>query len=133
MFFLQKLLKQAKSGTLFLQKLLIFTILSALIWTFQHYFTNWIESLESDKTLKFLLQDCNCSRTLNLSQEVEKDDLSISLISTTCGEDSFRRGANQKVVTFSFYGDTNSYNHKEKKYFQGKFFTFLYFQLNDNK
>ncbi len=38
---------------------------------------------------------------------------------TTCGRDAYRRGAGQKVVGFSFYGDVNSTVAIEKGYFDG--------------
>jgi hypothetical protein len=38
---------------------------------------------------------------------------------TTCGWDSFRRGATQKIVGFSFYGDMKSKLSIEKGYFEG--------------
>ena len=38
---------------------------------------------------------------------------------TTCGHDAYRRGAGQKIVGFSFYGDVNSTVSIEKGYFDG--------------
>ncbi len=38
---------------------------------------------------------------------------------TTCGWDSFRRGAGQKIVGFSFYGDMKLKLSIEKGYFDG--------------
>ncbi len=38
---------------------------------------------------------------------------------TTCGRDAYRRGAGQKIVGFSFYGDVNSSVAIEKGYFDG--------------
>ena len=38
---------------------------------------------------------------------------------STCSIQSFYRGARQKVVAFSFYGNPNSVQVKERKYFEG--------------
>jgi len=40
--------------------------------------------------------------------ESQQDESSIKFEETSCGHDSFRRGAGQKIVGFSFYGDINS-------------------------
>ena len=37
---------------------------------------------------------------------------------TTCGQDAYRRGVNQRVVSFSFYGKPGS-NVKHEKYLAG--------------
>ena len=38
----------------------------------------------------------------------------IQFNSTTCSKDAFMRGAGQKVVGFSFYGDINTPKNKKK-------------------
>ena len=38
---------------------------------------------------------------------------------STCSQASYKRGAGQKVIGFSFYGNPNSTKSKERKYFQG--------------
>ena len=38
---------------------------------------------------------------------------------TTCSRAAWHRGSNQKVVGFSFYGNTSSNSHKSKQYFVG--------------
>ena len=38
---------------------------------------------------------------------------------STCSYHSFYRGAKQKIVSFSFYGNPNSTQGKERKYFEG--------------
>ena len=37
---------------------------------------------------------------------------------STCSRDSYLRGAGQKVIGFSFYGNPNSTKGKERKYFK---------------
>ena len=69
------------------------------------------------KSETFQLAKCNCSRTLfNIEQNRNN---SVQFSDTTCGRDAFRRGSNQKVAGFSFYGNTSSTAHKSKKYFEG--------------
>ena len=65
----------------------------------------------------FLLEHCSCRRTLLDVKENRNNSVQFS--DTTCGRDAFRRGANQKVAGFSFYGNTSSSVHKAKKYFEG--------------
>ena len=67
----------------------------------------------------FLLEHCSCDRTLFDGEEEENKNKSFKFSDTTCGRDAFRRGSNQKVVGFSFYGNTSSSAHKSKKYFEG--------------
>ena len=38
---------------------------------------------------------------------------------TTCSISAFKRGPNQKVISYVFYGDSNSKNHKTRRYFEG--------------
>lgn len=38
---------------------------------------------------------------------------------TTCSATAFARGDHQRVVGFSFYGDSRSPKHKSKQYYQG--------------
>ena len=38
---------------------------------------------------------------------------------TTCSYDAFRRGPNQKIIGFSFYGNIDSDYSKKKGYFEG--------------
>ena len=49
-----------------------------------------------------------------------------SLNDSTCSKASFQRGAGQKVIGFSFYGNPNSTKSKERKYFQVKSVQFIY-------
>ena len=61
------------------------------------------------------MPSCNCSRTIF---NVEKTN-SIKFSDTTCSQEAFQRGSNQKVAAFTFFGDTASGHHKAKKYFEG--------------
>ena len=38
---------------------------------------------------------------------------------TTCSKRAYDRGLGQKVIGFSYYGDSRSAHHQSKKYFQG--------------
>ena len=40
---------------------------------------------------------------------------------STCSQAAYLRGPNQKVVSFSYYGDPNSFKHKRREYFNGIF------------
>ena len=72
---------------------------------------------ENVKSKTFLLEHCSCRRTLLNIEENTNNSAQFS--ETTCGRDAFQRGSNQKVVGFSFYGNTSSRSHKLKKYFEG--------------
>ena len=43
----------------------------------------------------------------------------ISFEKTTCSYRSFLRGSGQKIIGFSYYGDSRSAHHQTKKYFEG--------------
>ena len=62
----------------------------------------------------FLLSECSCQRSLMYGLPSNT-----TLGFTTCSEDAFRRGSNQQIVSFSFYGDPNTPHHKAKQYFTG--------------
>ena len=61
------------------------------------------------------MSNCNCSRTLFHVEETN----SVQFSDTTCGQDAFQRGSNQKVAAFSFYGNSSSDVHKARRYFDG--------------
>ena len=67
------------------------------------------------KSTTILLEHCNCRRTLFNAEEIT----SVQFSDTTCGRDAFQRGSNQKIVGFSFYGNTSSVEDEPKKYFDG--------------
>ena len=71
------------------------------------------------KSETFQLAQCNCSRTLFDIEQNRNRNNSVQFSETTCSWDAFRRGSNQKVAGFSFYGNTSSSAHKSKKYFEG--------------
>ena len=72
-------------------------------------------SVKKSKTIP--LEHCDCQRTLVNIEENEINSVQFS--DTTCGRDAFQRGANQKIVGFSFYGNSSSNVHKARKYFGG--------------
>ena len=45
--------------------------------------------------------------------------LTIVFTATTCGIKSYLRGKGQKIIGFSYYGDSRSKHHQDKKYFEG--------------
>ena len=66
------------------------------------------------------LDICNCDRKIvvNIEEEFDfqqKDNF------TTCSQHAFLRGPNQKVVSYSYYGDPNSRKSQVKQYFNGIF------------
>ena len=80
-------------------------------------------SHRGQKTTKsFKLEPCDCIRTLtspekkNNSEELQQQSV---FNSTTCGWSAYQRGSHQKIVGFSFYGNSNSSVHNAKQYFVG--------------
>ena len=61
------------------------------------------------------IDECSCDRKI-----LVEDTRHGSLNDSTCSKASFERGAGQKVIGFSFYGNPNSTKSKERKYFQVK-------------
>ena len=59
------------------------------------------------------IKECGCSRTI-LAEKTQLGSPSDS----TCSPDTYLRGAGQKVIGFSFYGNPNSTKGKERKYFK---------------
>ena len=59
------------------------------------------------------IPECGCNRTIlaEVNQLGKPSD-------STCSLDSYRRGAGQKIIGFSFYGNPNSTKGKERKYFK---------------
>lgn len=83
----------------------------------------WDEEPErGDRRIKRVvdIEQCKCQREILAHTMVtyEGGDYGNKSIST-CSFHSFHRGAKQKVVAFSFYGNPNSTQGKERKYFQG--------------
>jgi hypothetical protein len=76
---------------------------------------NYSNSTKLNQVTGFKLEYCNCRRTIQRSNRNLKTEFS----QTTCGRDAYKRGSNQKVVSFSFYGNTASKEHQKRKYFQG--------------
>ena len=64
------------------------------------------------------LEMCKCAREIYVDEEFDfeaKDNFS------TCSQAAYLRGPNQKVVSFSYYGDPNSFKHQRREYFNGIF------------
>ena len=59
------------------------------------------------------IDECSCDRKI-----LVEDTRHGSLNDSTCSKASFERGAGQKVIGYSFYGNPNSTKSKERKYFQ---------------
>ena len=72
-------------------------------------------SVESEELVErpSYIPECGCNRTIlaKVTQLGKPSD-------STCSEDSYRRGAGQKIIGFSFYGNPNSTKGKERKYFK---------------
>ena len=62
----------------------------------------------------FPLETCKCHRTIKLSS-----NNGTNFSSTSCSRDAYRRGSDQHIVAFSFYGDPATPHHKSKQYFAG--------------
>ena len=75
-----------------------------------------LDTEEDLNDFEFMLDSCKCKRKL---KGVIPNIPSISYNQTTCGRDAFCRGAHQKIVGFSFYGDIHSEYSKKKGYFDG--------------
>ena len=58
---------------------------------------------------------CHCG--INSAEIIDKDEINFN--DTTCSLKSYLRGKGQKVIGFSYYGDSRSKHHQEKKYFEG--------------
>ena len=76
----------------------------------RHYY-NEIEDLWSSDSTFF---NCHCGIKTNLDfiNDIHFND-------TTCSYKSYLRGKGQKIIGFSYYGDSRSKHHQEKKYFEG--------------
>jgi len=85
--------------------------------------SDWYDEPEKgDRRIKRIvdIEQCDCKREILAHTMVtyEGGDHGNSSIST-CSQHSFHRGAKQKIVSFSFYGNPDSQQGKERKYFQG--------------
>ena len=75
------------------------------------------------------LEKCSCMR--NLTTYHLNTTGGTFFNETTCGRDAFFRGPHQKVVAFSFYGDSKSSEHINRGFFEGNFVTqVILIQLN---
>ena len=86
-----------------------------------------------DFTYAFCWKTCENSGFLLLKLFVEKILLIFTVYSflqfdsdntpfydkTTCSPRAYLRGKGQKIIGFSYYGDSRSAHHQKKKYFEG--------------
>ena len=83
---------------------------------------DWYPEPDKDRRIKRTVEveQCGCQREILAHSMVDYEggDHGNKSIST-CSYHSFYRGAKQKIVSFSFYGNPNSTQGKERKYFQG--------------
>ena len=73
-----------------------------------------IKDVNTSSDKRVIIDRCNCSRVLP-TVSVANEEYS----STTCSPHAWARGRGQKVVGFSYYGDSHSDHHKSKGYLQG--------------
>ena len=69
------------------------------------------EDVNTQTGKKVLIEQCNCTRVLPTNTVPEED-----YSSTTCSHHAWSRGAGQRVVGFSYYGNSDSDHHKSKGY-----------------
>lgn len=82
----------------------------------------WFEEPKIDGRVKKMVEvdRCGCQREiLSHTMMTYDNDKNVNKSISTCAHHSFERGAKQKVVAFSFYGNPNSAQSKERKYFEG--------------
>lgn len=60
---------------------------------------------------------CSCHNFIEIHEELQ--DVNIHFNQTTCSQRAYSRGKGQKIIGFSYYGDSRSAHHQSKKYFQG--------------
>ena len=77
--------------------------------------SNHGKTTEPNNTTDFKLEHCPCRRTIPRNTKTKITEFS----KTTCGFDAYQRGSQQKVVSYSFYGNPTSKEHKKRKYFAG--------------
>ena len=83
---------------------------------------DWFEEPDIDQIVSRNVQvdRCGCERQIlahTMVTYTNEDNVNKSI--GTCSPHSFHRGAKQKVVSFSFYGNPDSAQSKERKYFEG--------------
>ena len=93
-------------------------VYSALLVSLHHYASQPVLSYDrSQLQLSIQLERCSCPRHLSSWDT----SYSTNYSDTTCGRDAFLRGHGQKVVAFSFYGNSSSPNHLLRGFFQGRY------------
>lgn len=83
---------------------------------------DWYPEPEIDEEIKrkVTVDRCGCQRTIKAhTMEIYTNENISNKTISTCSLQSYYRGAKQKVVAFSFYGNPDSVQSKERKYFEG--------------
>ena len=83
------------------------------ILLFTSFFLILLPFMRDHKKIK--LDQCDCYRSI--SEDFSSEYLHFP--DTTCSRNAFRRGSHQKVISYVFYGQSNSEKHKVRKYFEG--------------
>jgi len=76
---------------------------------------NVSNSTKPNSHIVIKLEYCNCQRRIQRKENIIETDFS----QTTCGQDAYQRGSNQKILAFSFYGNPKTKEQRRRKYFQG--------------
>ena len=97
----------------------IIVLLYVLAILFLYDYSTRIQYIK--QPLHIELEKCSCMR--NLTTYNLNTTGGIFFNETTCGRDAFFRGPHQKVVAFSFYGDSKSSEHLNRGFFEGNFVT----------
>ena len=66
---------------------------------------------------KLFVEVPKCHCLLNITGNGSSENVEFS--DTTCSAVAYARGSGQKIVGFSFYGNSKSEKHQGKKYFEG--------------
>ena len=75
---------------------------------------------EESKEREVTVDRCGCKRTIvGHKSKMVFDGSEANSTASACSKHAFLRGYKQKVIGFSFYGDSSSKLSKFRKYFQG--------------
>merc|ERR1712050_178408 len=76
---------------------------------------NVSNSTKPNRDIVINLQYCKCQRRMQRKENIIQTEFA----QTTCGQDAYQRGSNQKIIAFSFYGNPKTKEQRRRKYFQG--------------
>ena len=77
--------------------------------------SNALNSTKPNRDIVINLEYCHCQRKIQRKENIIQTEFS----QTTCGQDAYQRGLNQKIIAFSFYGNPKTKEQQRRKYFQG--------------